>query len=45
MNTKDTMEIAHYFGLKVKVICKLENLSLIRFQGKESIGDTGPWRV
>lgn len=40
MNTKNTMEIAHYFGLKVKVICELENLSLIRYQGRESIVDT-----
>jgi len=32
MNTKNTNEIAHYFGLKVKVICRLENSSLIRYQ-------------
>ena len=40
MNTKNTIEIAHYFGLKVEVICKLENSSLIRYQGRESIVDT-----
>jgi len=40
MNTKNTIEIAHYFGLKVKVICRLENSSLIRYQGRESIVDT-----
>ena len=40
MNTKNTNEIAHYFGLKVKVICRLEISSLIRYQGRESIVDT-----
>jgi len=40
MNTKNTIEIAHYFGLRVEVICKLENSSLIRYQGRESIVDT-----
>ena len=40
MNNKNAIEIAHYFGLKVEVICKLENLSLIRYQGRESIVDT-----
>ena len=40
MNTKNTIETAHYFGLKVEVICKLKNSSLIRYQGRESIVDT-----
>ena len=40
MNAKNTIEIAHYFGLKVEVICKLENSSLICHQGRESIVDT-----
>ena len=40
MNTKNTNEIAHYCGLRVDVICKLENSSLIRYQGRESIVDT-----
>jgi hypothetical protein len=40
MNIKNTIEIAHYFGLEVEVICMLENLSLIRYQGRESIVDT-----
>lgn len=40
MNIKNTIEIAHYFGLEVEVICKLENLALIRYQGRESIVDT-----
>jgi len=40
MNTRNTIEIAHYFGLKVEVSCKLENSSLIRYRSRESIVDT-----
>jgi hypothetical protein len=40
MNTTNTIEMAHYFGLNVEVICKLENSSLIRYRGRESIVDT-----
>jgi len=40
MNTNNTIEMAHYFGLNVEVICKLENSSLIRYRGRESIVDT-----
>jgi hypothetical protein len=40
MSTKNTIEIAHYFGLEVEVICKLENSSLIRYRGRECIVDT-----
>jgi hypothetical protein len=40
MNAKNTIEIAHYFGLEVEVIYRLENASLICYQGRESIVDT-----
>lgn len=40
MNVKRHMTTADYFGLRVKVICKMENYSLICFEGRESIVDT-----
>jgi hypothetical protein len=40
MNTKRHIITADYFGLKVEVICRMENCSLICFQGRESIVET-----
>ncbi len=40
MSPKNTIEIAYYFGLKVKVVCKLEHSSLIRYHDREAIVDT-----
>ena len=40
MNAKLHVITADYFGLRVEVICKLENCSLICFRGRESIVET-----
>jgi hypothetical protein len=40
MNDKASITLAHYFGLPVKVIIRMDSCSLIRFRGRESIVDT-----
>jgi hypothetical protein len=40
MDRKVNVTIATYFGLEVEVLIKLQNYSLIQFQGREFIVDT-----
>ena len=40
MNGKTSIRLAHYFGLPVEVISRMDSCSLIRFRGREFIVDT-----
>jgi len=40
MSDKANIILAHYFGLSVEVISRMDNCSLIRFRGREFIVDT-----
>ncbi len=40
MNSKSDHLTAQYFGLRVEVICKMEQCTLISFEGRHFIVDT-----
>jgi hypothetical protein len=40
MNPNSNRTLAHYFGLQVEVISRMETCSLIRFRGEEFVVDT-----
>jgi hypothetical protein len=40
MIAKANREIAGYFGLVVKVICRMQHCALVRYRGQEFIVDT-----
>ncbi|MCI0620504.1 MAG: hypothetical protein L0387_02325 [Acidobacteria bacterium] len=39
MNAKSRMKVAEYFGLRVEVICMMEQCALIRFGEREFVVD------
>jgi len=39
MNESAGTEAAEYFGLKVEVICRMEQLALVRFRDREVLVD------
>jgi hypothetical protein len=41
MSAKTNRDIAGYFGLVVKVVCRMQHCALIRYRGQEFIVDTG----
>jgi hypothetical protein len=40
MKPKGNRALAHYFGLLVEVLSRMESCSLIRFRGRDFIVDT-----